>query len=69
MSHSDHVENLPKNFERIASTQSCSSVIIQNLKQKIFGVQFHQRFHIQFRITKILEILFLIFVSVKKHGI
>ena len=41
MSHSDHVENLPKNFERIASTQSCSSVIIQNLKQKIFGVQFH----------------------------
>ena len=41
MSHSDHVENLPKNFERIASTQSCSSVIIQNIEKKIFGVQFH----------------------------
>jgi GMP synthase (glutamine-hydrolysing) len=41
MSHSDHVENLPKNFEKIASTQSCSSVIIQNLKLRIFGVQFH----------------------------
>ena len=41
MSHSDHVENLPKNFEKIAFTQSCGSVIIQNLKLKIFGVQFH----------------------------
>ena len=34
MSHSDHVENLPKNFEELLPPQSCSSVIIQNLKQK-----------------------------------
>ena len=41
MSHSDHVNNLPNGFDNIASTETCNSVIIQNLKKKIFGVQFH----------------------------
>ena len=41
MSHSDKVIKLPDGFEILASSKNCSSVIIQNLKNKIFGVQFH----------------------------
>ena len=41
MSHSDKVIKLPEGFEILASSINCSSVIIQNLKNKIFGVQFH----------------------------
>jgi len=41
MSHSDHVDNLPNSFENIASTKTCNSVIVQNNKDKIYGVQFH----------------------------
>ena len=41
MSHSDKVIKMPEGFEILASSTNCSSVIIQNLKNKIFGVQFH----------------------------
>ena len=41
MSHSDKVIKMPDGFEILASSKNCSSVIIQNLKNKIFGVQFH----------------------------
>ena len=41
MSHSDKVIEMPEGFEVLASSKNCSSVIIQNLKNKIFGVQFH----------------------------
>ena len=41
MSHSDKVIKMPNGFEILASSKNCSSVIIQNLKNKIFGVQFH----------------------------
>ena len=41
MSHSDKVENLPKNFEIVASSKDCNASIIQNVKRKIYGVQFH----------------------------
>ena len=41
MSHSDKVIKMPEGFEVLASSTNCSSVIIQNLKNKIFGVQFH----------------------------
>lgn len=41
MSHSDKVQQIPNNFEKIASTENCEFAIIQNLKKKIFGVQFH----------------------------
>ncbi|MDC2965868.1 glutamine-hydrolyzing GMP synthase [Alphaproteobacteria bacterium] len=41
MSHSDKVIKMPEGFEVLASSTNCSSVIIQNLKDKIFGVQFH----------------------------
>ena len=41
MSHSDKVIKMPEGFEVLASSTNCSSVIIQSLKDKIFGVQFH----------------------------
>ncbi len=41
MSHSDKVIKMPEGFEILASSKNCNSVIIQNLKNKMFGVQFH----------------------------
>ncbi len=41
MSHEDAVIKLPKNFKTIASTNVSSLTIIENSKDKIYGVQFH----------------------------
>ncbi len=41
MSHEDAVVKLPKNFETIASTKDSKLTIIENSKDKIYGVQFH----------------------------
>ncbi len=41
MSHEDAVVKLPKNFKIIASTKNSKLTIIENSKNKIYGVQFH----------------------------
>ena len=41
MSHSDEVSKLPKGFSVIASTNNSKFAMIENLKKKIFGIQFH----------------------------
>ena len=41
MSHEDAVVKLPKNFKIIASTKDSNLTIIENSKNKIYGVQFH----------------------------
>ena len=41
MSHEDAVVKLPKNFKVIASTRNSKLTIIENSKNKIYGVQFH----------------------------
>ncbi len=41
MSHEDAVVKLPKNFKVIASTKNSKLSIVENTKEKIFGVQFH----------------------------
>ena len=41
MSHEDAVVKLPKNFHIIASTKESKLTIIENIKEKIYGVQFH----------------------------
>jgi GMP synthase (glutamine-hydrolysing) len=41
MSHEDAVVKLPKNFKTIASTKDSKLTIIENTKNKIYGVQFH----------------------------
>ena len=41
MSHADHVSKLPSGFTTIASTKNSKYTIIENKKEKIYGVQFH----------------------------
>ena len=41
MSHEDAVVKLPKHFKTIASTKDSRLAIIENSKNKIYGVQFH----------------------------
>ena len=41
MSHEDAVVKLPRNFSVIAYTKDSKLTIIENKKQKIYGVQFH----------------------------
>ena len=41
MSHEDAVVKIPKNFSVIASTKDSKLTIIENVKDKIYGVQFH----------------------------
>ena len=41
MSHQDAVSSIPKNFNLIGSTKDSKLTIIENLKKKIYGVQFH----------------------------
>ncbi len=41
MSHEDAVIKLPKNFQTVASTRDSKLTIIENKKNKIYGVQFH----------------------------
>ena len=41
MSHEDSVVKLPKNFKVVASTKESKLTIIENTKNKIYGVQFH----------------------------
>ena len=41
MSHEDAVIALPKNFKVIASTNNSKLTVIENTKEKIYGVQFH----------------------------
>ena len=41
MSHEDAVVKLPKNFKTIAFTKDSKLTIIENSKDKIYGVQFH----------------------------
>ena len=41
MSHADQVSKLPKEFKIIASSKNSKLTIIENYKNKIYGVQFH----------------------------
>ena len=41
MSHEDAVVKMPKKFKVIASTKNSKLTVIENSKDKIYGVQFH----------------------------
>ena len=41
MSHGDLIAQLPKDFEVLASTNSCRIAAFENNKEKLYGVQFH----------------------------
>ena len=41
MSHGDLVERLPKDFEVLASTDTCKIAAFENNNKKLYGIQFH----------------------------
>jgi len=41
MSHEDAVIKMPKGFKLVASTKESKLTIIENIKDKIYGIQFH----------------------------
>ncbi|MFC0178857.1 glutamine-hydrolyzing GMP synthase [Thorsellia kenyensis] len=41
MSHGDKVTQLPKDFEIVAKTDSCSFAMMQNVDRHFYGLQFH----------------------------
>ena len=41
MSHADEVSKLPVGFKNVASSSSSKFTIVENKKQKLYGVQFH----------------------------
>lgn len=41
MSHGDHVDLAPPNFQVLASSESCPVAAMANTQDRIFGVQFH----------------------------
>ncbi len=41
MSHTDYVDEVPENFEVIASTDNCKVAAMQNTNMNFYGVQFH----------------------------
>ena len=41
MSHEDAVVKMPKNFKSVAYTKDSRFTIIENIKRKIYGIQFH----------------------------
>ena len=45
MSHGDSISQVPKNFQIIAKSNNNIISIIENRKEKIFGLQFHPEVH------------------------
>lgn len=41
MSHTDKVSVMPEGFEALAHSESCEIAAFQNIKRKLYGVQFH----------------------------
>ena len=41
MSHGDLVESLPKDFEILASTDTCKIAAFENTDRRLYGIQFH----------------------------
>lgn len=41
MSHTYHVNHLPKEFKLIANSENCPSAAMENSEKKFYGVQFH----------------------------
>jgi GMP synthase (glutamine-hydrolysing) len=41
MSHGDLVSSLPKEFDVLADTETCKIAAVENVKDRIYGVQFH----------------------------
>ena len=63
MSHEDAVVKIPKKFKSVGSTKNSKLTIIENSKEKIYGVQFHPEMRIQIMEKKYLKTFY--FLSAK----
>lgn len=55
MSHGDHIEKIPHDFEVLATTAKAPFAVIGNEEKKIYGVQFHPEVYHSIDGVKILE--------------
>ena len=69
MSHEDAVVKLPKNFKHIAYTKDSKLTIIENNKEKIYGVQFHPEVTHTENGRQIFKNFLFLICKIKKNGI
>ena len=55
MSHGDQVTGLPEGFRTIGSTRTVEIAAMENVEDRIYGIQFHPEVHHTPRGTKVLE--------------
>ena len=67
MSHEDAVVKIPKNFKIIASTKDSKLTIIENSKNKIYGVQFHPEVTHTERGSQIFKNFLFLICKIKKN--
>ena len=68
MSHEDAVVKLPKNFKTIASTNNSKFTIIENKKEKLYGVQFHPEVTHTENGKQIFKNFLFLICKIKKNG-
>ncbi len=66
MSHEDVVIKIPKGFVTIASTKESKLTIIENTKEKIYGVQFHPEVTHTYNGNKIFKNFLFLICKIKK---
>ena len=69
MSHEDAVIALHKNFKVIASTNYSKLTVIENTKEKIYGVQFHPEVTHTDNGKTLFKNFYFLYVILKKNGI
>jgi len=67
MSHSDEVSKLPRGFKVIASSDNSKLAVIENLKKRIFGIQFHPEVTHTKKGKKLLKNFIFLICKIKKN--
>ena len=68
MSHEDAVVKLPKKFRLVASTKESKLTIIENIENKIYGVQFHPEVTHTDKGKQLFKNFLFLICKIKKNG-